>query len=74
MQISKIYRYKATGSFAFPFDMLRYDRCWPASGEDSALLENVHRSIKKRTVSLEGLDNPTLERWESFGWNITRKI
>jgi len=58
------------GDGAFPFDMLRYDRCFPASQDDvSRLLDDGPRTIHliMAAETLAGL-NPTKGRWESFGW------
>lgn len=47
----------------FPWDMLRYDRCFPASENQSYLLNK--REL--RTIELHGPILPTSERWYSFG-------
>jgi hypothetical protein len=57
------------GSGTFPFDMLRYDICWPASEPDSYRLDNG-RMTNKRHVKLKGLKPPTFARWTSFGWTV----
>lgn len=65
--------YEVTGNGQFPFDMLRYDRAWPNSGEDARKigltdwLDTVHRS---RTVRLHSNKSPTEGRWNSFGWSV----
>lgn len=59
------------GSGRFPFDMLRYDRCWPRTEQDSYKLSFEH-DAEKRTVEL--LTNvshgPTGGRWHSQGWRV----
>lgn len=67
------------GQFDFPFDMLRYDQCWPASESDSAKLHpepanrpRLERVKLKRHVSQKA-DLPTVRRWESFGWQVWPK-
>lgn len=67
------------GRFHFPWDMLRYDFCSPASeGRDSAKLErhndvtnkahgDVYVIVVKRWA-VAGRFTP--ERWESFGWHM----
>ena len=66
------------GRLPFPLDMLRYDNCVPATGEDAVRIED---SLAYRTPI--GVDNPirlkcyhptlrwepTFGRWESFSWN-----
>lgn len=65
------------GDGRFPFDMLRYDSCWPddfdAVNEIEDSLERgvgnpVHHRIKLISAEPKG---PTVERWESFGWLVT---
>lgn len=69
------------GVFPFPIDMLRYDQCFPVTGNDAAEIEaSINRerdaegkrrkfSVKLTTVSHAGL-YPTTARWESFGWKV----
>lgn len=51
----------------FPFDMLRYDQCWPMAQEDVAKMtqHSEHRRIK-----LRGCCEPTAARWSSFLWSL----
>lgn len=56
-----------TGRSAFPIDMFRYDRCWPATEADSVALVS---SASIRTITLKGLKEPSLARWASFGWKV----
>jgi hypothetical protein len=71
-----LYDYYVTGRGYFPFDMLRYDACWPASGEDAARIEwefakpgdKVRRD--QRSVRLRSYREPTVDRWTSFGWSV----
>jgi hypothetical protein len=59
----KIFKYKVKGTWEFPFDMLRYDRCWPL---DSGIV-----GLKgTREINIEGLNPPTIDRWNSFGWAV----
>lgn len=54
----------------FPFDMLRYDSCWPKSQNDVARLsaiDGVQRSVELET---DERNAPTIERWESFSWRV----
>lgn len=64
--------FEVTGSGLFPFDMLRYDTCWPHSQEDVSKIENPGM-MDKRTVKLVRVTKnknalPTTDRWASFGW------
>jgi hypothetical protein len=50
----------------FPFDMLRYDTCWPSQPHDVTAMSEL-----TGPVNLTGLTAPTFHRWESFGWRVT---
>lgn len=68
--------FTVAGSGDFPIDMLRYDRCWPASSDDAGNIAGGAYSEPRgqRTVTLacQPGDNwrsmPTHGRWSSFGW------
>jgi hypothetical protein len=65
--------FEVRGRGQFPFDMLRYDSCWPKHESDSAEIErNVRRGTDEYTVRLMsvGLNSPTIGRWNSFGWKV----
>lgn len=70
----RMYEYFATGYGIFPFDMLRYDSAWPASGEDAAKLEwermGSERARGQRSLRIRSYREPTVERWSSFGWSV----
>jgi len=57
---------------SFPYDMLRYDRCWPSSENDSSLLDFkvADRIIELNRYSSNKNDQPHFARWKSFGWEI----
>lgn len=56
------------GRSIFPFDMLRYDQCWPrTSGDVEALLHMEDRVVYLMTRSASA---PTVDRWRSFGWPV----
>lgn len=69
-----LYTAAVTGKGQFPFDMLRYDSCWPRSemSDSSKLAINRHdgeRYFKEsRTVHLLSYHPFTPVRWQSFGW------
>lgn len=63
-------RYRVSGFGQFPVDMLRYDRAWPASEIDAGTIHASFRNVERWSVSLEGLDYPTVERWRSFGCEV----
>lgn len=60
------------GAGQFPFDMLRYDHCWPLSeGYDSGRLACDHGAELRRVVlATDNPSAPTIGRWESFTWQV----
>lgn len=75
----RLYSYFVTGRGIFPFDMMRYDRCWPATGEDAAKLEwehiNAERGRSLRSIRILSYKEPTVDRWSSFTWSVgTEKL
>lgn len=64
------------GTGRFPFDMLRYDQCWPMTSKDAALMdyEPGERGIRRITMETFGermnSAQPTVKRWESFTWRV----
>jgi len=60
----------------FPVDMLRYDRAWPDGSRDAATIEEPVQSrldTEKVQVHLTGVQRPTIERWNSFGWIVSEE-
>ena len=70
-----LYTATVTGSGGFPFDMLRYDSCWPRrESEDSAQLDVSMRSSREaytepRSINVASYHHFTPARWKSFGWS-----
>ena len=63
-----------SGSGTFPYDMLRYDECWP-TGDTSELSICSHDPdyIEKREISMcTESSGPTVDRWRSFGWSVSK--
>lgn len=58
------------GSGDFPFDMLRYDQCYPASERDSYLMGYGHKRQVTLTRSSVNAMPPTYRRWASFLWEV----
>jgi len=63
-----IYEYYVTGSGEFPFDMLRHDSCWPATGMDVVLIDRHERQL--RSIKIRSYRKPTIDRWSSFTWSV----
>lgn len=59
--------FAVVGAGDFPTDMLRYDKCWPASEHNSLLVGGFGDT---RRVELRGLKMPTDARWRSFNWKV----
>jgi hypothetical protein len=66
------HEYLVEGVGDFPFDMLRYDNCWPATEADAykLLARQGKDRARPRIVMLRGLRPPTVGRWESFSWKV----
>ena len=72
-----VYEYFVTGRGDFPLDMLRFDACWPATGEDAARLDVSFLTMKRepRSIRMRSYRAPTVDRWSSFGWSVgTEKL
>lgn len=71
--LRSLYEYTVEGRGEFPFDMLRYDQCWPKrESEDVVNMAPSHPGMRRevRRVTLVGTHSPTEGRWESFGWKV----
>ena len=64
------YTFAVRGRGVFPFDMLRYDRCWPNSSEDATAMADPSCSFPgmRQVVLRSESDGPTPVRWRSFNW------
>ncbi len=67
------------GSGPFPFDMLRYDSCYPVSeAQDSSKLGMYQKDRREVTLRCRGGSKedvaraPTTGRWNSFLWGIVK--
>lgn len=69
MAKQKLYVFTVKGRNNFPYDMLRYDRCYPKSESESVLLSDM--IDRDRTITLmSSVKPPTNDRWKSFGWQV----
>ena len=67
--------FTVNGRGAFPLDMLRYDRAWPADGDavdaiSIAFNDPDARAIRRVTLRTSDELNVTPARWGSFGWPV----
>jgi len=56
-----------------PFDMLRYDACYPAKESEARNLEGEYDADLRDVLLIHDGDRhwqPTRERWRSFGWVV----
>lgn len=65
------------GGGQFPFDMLRYDMCFPKfEAEVHMLAADYGAGVRKVTIMrfVDGkTDLPTVDRWRSFGWTVEQE-
>ncbi len=73
----KCYQIETKGTGQFPFDMLRYSRCWPVAAQDAENLsfdpESKESYQKPRVVCVALIGNAVeaahcVERFKSFSW------
>ncbi len=69
MAKNKIYEFTVEG-YGFPFDMLRYNRAWPAHEDETYQLGPHYPQRNKITMVIHSLDFPAINRWESFGFKV----
>lgn len=77
--MSQQYTFSVAGAGHFPFDMLRYDECYPWDTVDAMKLqypvnwagERKPIGETQREIKLVSNRCPTYDRWASFGWIIT---
>lgn len=63
----------AVGAGPFPFDMLRYDHCFPASESYSGEMGRDHYNHERVVIVARYRPQPghwTVDRWKSFGWEL----
>lgn len=74
----KHHKFTVAGHGRFPFDMLRYDCCYPASPQDVSKLMILSMPVDGReshevTLIAAKPIGPTEGRWSSFGWTVTKQ-
>jgi hypothetical protein len=65
----KVTYFDVSGRGRFPYDMLRYDRCWPTREFETPKLSGY--SAENITIGMAGYSMPTVDRWKSFGWLVS---
>ena len=54
----------------FPVDMLHFDQCWPATGDDAAKIVEPASPAEPRSIRMRSHQRPDTDRWSSFGWTV----
>jgi hypothetical protein len=74
----RYYEFIVEGTGEFPYDMLRYDACYPSASQDvqSAFSFRIAPREVRRVKLVSTVKQPTEDRWLSFGWKVleTRKV
>lgn len=65
-------RFTVEGSGVFPFDMLRYDQCWPVDPNDAAKMEEHYMERRRVVLYTNSPFAPTAGRWGSFLWRVVK--
>jgi len=76
-------KFSVNGNGEFPFDMLRYDGCYPRGDDDAHRIHNTIRTesntppkgSEREPIVLVHIGvrkhwEPTAGRWSSFGWGV----
>ena len=72
----RLFRVLVEGSGEFPYDMLRYDACWPRTEQDAhqmnlaATCQGDVRRVELLTYKEYKSWQPTVGRWHSMGWKV----
>ncbi len=75
MTKAREWTYTVKGFAPFPVDMLRYDGCFPRTSEDSVAIGTAlaGRTDPRRVFEIRlhsPYHEPTIGRWQSFGWIV----
>lgn len=70
--MTKVRTFIVEGSGEFPFDMLRYDACWPSGQADVVAIADLDDTRRVRLCFADGIggEKPCARRWASFNWRI----
>ncbi len=72
------HEFQVEGTRPFPYDMLRYDSCFPATSADACVLESLQNprfggeEFSLRLVHHDARQDwhPEVGRWKSFLWRV----
>ena len=70
------HRFVVEGGGEFPYDMLRYDACYPTEESEARSLDSAERAVRRVTLEHRGEKSwkPTEGRWASFTWRVAEVI
>lgn len=63
-----VHRFKVRGKGTFPFDMLRYDQCFPTSSKDATMFVYPQLDWEVKLTHYDRISSwkPCISRWGSF--------
>lgn len=72
---NEMFCFTVEGNGEFPFDMLRYDSCWPyCEGRDvPSLVRYGPKGLRRVVLQTTNPHAPTARRWQSFNWRVVGK-
>lgn len=69
-----MHTFTVEGHGEFPFDMLRYDSCWPYQNNDALVMAGpVTAPLRRVTLQTNDAFSPHADRWDSFLWHVVRE-
>lgn len=77
--MAKSYQYVVEGRWPFPLDMLRKDDSEALTAPDESAIKYLSQDHLPEpgpdgdaSINLKGPSMPVVERWNSFGWRVTK--
>jgi len=73
----KIYSFTLIGRFQFPIDLMRLDKCWPASKADANKIIQSIKEISNDIIEIEincFSSQLTEEKWAEEHWLLKSKV
>ena len=72
--MAKTLNFVVKGAGPFPVEMLRTNRCYPASRENALIIADTLKHgpfrAETRTVNMLSQHRPHKGRWQAFGWRV----
>ncbi len=70
MAKASTFDFQVQGNGPFPFDMLRFDECWPVTSADANAMDSESSHMRIVRLRTSNPFAPTAKRWESFTWKV----